>query len=155
MSDFHFINISIPVINRKEFIPPLVHIIIATKLFWLIERTSPSDINAQAIGEPDIVTSVIKYDKKNDFTGYAKKSLKNSIFIPDIMLLFKRSSPTNNTVRDIQTIKTLRTITKIFSRLNFLSFLCFLSIFNHRKFGSMSFSSLFICLISSRIFCIS
>jgi hypothetical protein len=48
------------VMSKKEFMPPLVPIIIAARLFVLIDNVSPRLINAPAIGDPDIVISVIR-----------------------------------------------------------------------------------------------
>ena len=60
LNDFHLNNINNPVINNTELTHHLVHMIIAIKLFTGILRASHNQINAPAIGEPDIVISVIK-----------------------------------------------------------------------------------------------
>jgi hypothetical protein len=41
-----------------------------------IFKTSHNPIKAHAIGEPDIVISVIRYDRKKDFTGEPKNLTK-------------------------------------------------------------------------------
>jgi hypothetical protein len=60
LSDLPLKSMMIPVSRRKEFTPHLVHIIIAARLFCVMVNTSPSDINAPAIGDQDMVISVIK-----------------------------------------------------------------------------------------------
>lgn len=79
LSDFPLSNMSRPVMRRNEFTPPLVPITMAARLVADRLSVSPSEINAPAIGEPDIVISVIRYEMKNDLTGESKKFAKNSV----------------------------------------------------------------------------
>jgi hypothetical protein len=101
LRDFHFNNIKSPVISSTEFTPHLVPRTIDIKLFIGILSVSHNHINAQAIGDHDIVISVIKYDKKKDFVGDQRNLIKkcgSKAFTSEYLI---RSNQTNNTIIDI------------------------------------------------------
>lgn len=125
LSDFHLNSISSQVISKKEFTPPLVPIMIAARFFSVIAKTSPSEINAPAMGDHDIVTSVIKYERKKDLIGLLKKLLRNSILIQLIKLYLRISKPTKSTSKAQQIERILRVRRSIFSFV-ILIFGCFL-----------------------------
>ena len=96
LRDLHFININKPVISNTELTHHLVPITIAIKFFAGILSDSQRPIKAHAIGEPDIVISVIKYDKKKDLTGDHKNFTKYIGLKALIIEYFNKSNPTNN-----------------------------------------------------------
>ncbi len=121
LRDFHFSNISNPVINNTEFTHHLVPSIIDIRLFAGILSASHKPINAHAIGDQDIVISVIKYDKKKDLTGDHKNFTKKYGSKALTKLYLIKSNHTNKIIIDINIKNNLETILYIlFSNIFFI-----------------------------------
>ena len=126
LSDCPFNNISNPVISNTELTPHLVPKTIDIKLFADILSASHSPINAPAIGEPDMVISVIKYDKKKDLTGEPRNFTKKNGSKAFTKLYLIKSNHTNKIIIDIN----------IKNNLEIILYILFLKIFCNKIFNS-------------------